>query len=289
MKENEGTGSDLVAVNSVAEKQSWAVAMAPAALLPKAYRENPANLFLAAELADSLGIDRINALTSIHVVEGKPSASADLMAALVRRSGHKLRITGDDKSATAQLVRADDPDFTFEATWTLDRARTAGLASKDVWKKYPAAMLRSRVITEVIRSGASEVLVGMIYTPEELGVTVDQQGNPTAAMPVTTRVTAAEVMGNTVPDPVTVEPEPVDVTYAEVIEDDAPFPISKDQVAWIQAYYSRHGMTDRDKRLAHLSEKVGREVGSTNDLTSDEAHSFITRADDAERAAGQPA
>lgn len=194
--------------DAVTEKQDWARAMAPSALLPAAFKGNPANLFLAAELADALGISRINALTSIHVVEGKPSASADLMAALVRRAGHKLRVTVDNGVARAVLIRHDDPDFEYVAVWDMATANRAGLGNKGVWKSYPQAMLRSRAITEVIRMGASEALVGVIYTPEELGADVDAQGVPTKASPVTERVTVAEIIG-----------EPVDVTDAVIVSE----------------------------------------------------------------------
>jgi hypothetical protein len=55
------------------------------------------------------------AVTSIHVIEGKPTASAQLIGGLVRRAGHKLRVTFDRKTmtATAQIIRADDPAHTW--------------------------------------------------------------------------------------------------------------------------------------------------------------------------------
>ena len=163
---------------ALAEKQGWAQTLAASNLLPPAYQKQPANLFLAAEYADTLGIPRIAAVTGIHVIQGKPSMSADLMAAQVRRAGHKLRVKASDTEAVAQLVRADDPDFTYECRWTLDRAKTAGLIGKagGNWQKYPAAMLKARAISEVIREGCSEVLYGAVYTPEELGATVDAEG-----------------------------------------------------------------------------------------------------------------
>lgn len=207
----------------IEQKIAWAKAMAPAGLLPKAYQQNPANLFLAAELADSLGIDRINALTSIHVVEGKPSASADLMAALVRRAGHTLRVQVKEGAAKAMLIRADDPDFTFDAVWDLKRAQAAGLTGKAVWKSYPQAMLRSRAITEVIRMGASEVLVGVIYTPEELGAPVDSTGTPLEPAPVTAAVTVDELLGGPAPDGV------VDVSASEVLDDEV---VVEDEPDW---------------------------------------------------------
>ncbi len=252
----------------VVEKQDWAKAMAPAGLLPKAYQGNPANLFLAAELADSLGIDRINALTSIHVVEGKPSASADLMAALVRRAGHRLRVTGDDRAARAVLIRADDPEFEYVAEWDIPKAQRAGLAGKAVWKNYPAAMLRSRAITEVIRAGASEALVGVIYTPEELGAEVDGTGTPTKAAPITTRVTAAELLGE--PETVAEPDAPTeDIQDAEVIEPTEPA-ITPAQSKRLHTLVTRLGM-DRDTKLAGLTRIAGREITSSKDLTEGEA------------------
>lgn len=263
--------TEIVTTSGVVEKQQWARAMAPAALLPKAYRDNPANLFLAAELADSLDIERINALTSIHVIEGKPSASADLMAALVRRAGHKLRITGNDQSARAVLVRVDDPDFEFSAEWDMNRARQAGLVGKDVWKKYPGAMLRSRAITEVIREGASEVLVGMIYTPEELGARVDASGQPTQASPATERVTVAEILDQGAQ--VTAEPEPLDVTDAEIVEE--PTLLTDRTRGQLFALFAQKGIPDRDRQIAGIVHVIGRPIESRSEITEDEARAVI--------------
>jgi hypothetical protein len=163
---------------SLPEKMQYAQALASSGMLPAQYRQQPANLLWALEFADSLGLHPMAAITGVHVIEGKPSASSALISALVRRAGHKLRVKGDDTRAVAQIVRADDPEFTFEVTWTLERAQQAGLTGKKVWKQYPAAMLKARAITEVAREACEEALSGMHYTPEELGAQVDAEGNP---------------------------------------------------------------------------------------------------------------
>lgn len=154
----------------------WCQSMASSSMLPRNYQNQPANLLFALEYADALGVSRVSALTSIHVIDGKPSASADLIAALIRRAGHTLRVTATNERAVAQLIRKDDPDFTFEVEWTMERAKQAGLAGKAMWGKYPRAMLRSRAISEIGREGASDVLMGMIYTPEELGAVITEDG-----------------------------------------------------------------------------------------------------------------
>ncbi len=159
------------------EMINWSKAMSQGNLMPRQYQGNPANLMFAAEYADALGISRIHVLTSIAVINGRPTPSADLMAAMVRQHGHKLRIVGDDTYAEATLIRSDDPDFEYIARWDEAKARTAGLwGNKGPWSLYPAAMLRSRAISEVVRMGASDVMAGGIYTPEELGAVVDESG-----------------------------------------------------------------------------------------------------------------
>jgi hypothetical protein len=195
--------SDIAKVEptTLDSKVTYAKHLAQAGLLPKAYQGQPANLLLAMEYADALGIPTMTAISGVHIVDGKPTASSGLMSALVRRAGHKLRVTGDDTQATAEIIRADDPDFTFRSVWTMERAKAAGLAGKGVWKAYPAAMLKARAISEVARDACQEALSGVIYTPEELGASVT--------------VTADGEMA-----PADLAPEPADIVDAEVVEED---------------------------------------------------------------------
>lgn len=155
----------------VKEKMEWADKLSTADLLPAAYRRKPANVLVAIEYGDALGMPPIVAMNMIHVIEGKPTLSAQAIGGLVRRAGHKLRVHWDGKAmrATAEIIRADDPEFTFTATWDMDRARSAQLTGKGVWKQYPDAMLKARAITEVARDACPEALFGVAYTPEELG------------------------------------------------------------------------------------------------------------------------
>jgi hypothetical protein len=160
------------------EKIVYAEKLANSGLLPQQYRKQPANILYAMEYGDMLGLSPMAAIVGVHVIEGKPTASAGLIGALVRRAGHKLRVTGDDKKATAQIIRRDDPEFTFEAVWTIERAKQANLTNKNTWKNYPAAMLKARAITEVARDACEEALLGVHYTPEELGAEVTEEGTP---------------------------------------------------------------------------------------------------------------
>jgi hypothetical protein len=142
--------------------------LAQSAMLPPHLRGKPADLLWAIKMAETLGVPPMTAVVGIHSINGKPVASADLMAAVVRRAGHRLRITSTDTECIATVIRSDDPDFPFESRFTLKRAEQAKLTGKDTWRQYPAAMLRARAIAEVCRMACPEALLG-VYTPDELG------------------------------------------------------------------------------------------------------------------------
>lgn len=163
---------------ALGDRVQYAKALAGAGLLPSAYRDKPANVLVAIETGTMLGIAPMAAIQNVHVIEGKPTFSAGLMAALVRRAGHTVRITGDNEKAVATIERLDDPGFEFRAEWTVARAKQAGLTGKGPWKAYPAAMLKARAISEVARDACQDVFLGPVYVPEELGAEVDQDGTP---------------------------------------------------------------------------------------------------------------
>jgi len=160
------------------ERADYIARIAPSTIIPTAYRGNAANAFVAAETGAALGLEPLQALASIAVINGRATLSADLMAAVIRRAGHTLRIVENShESVTATLIRADDRTFKFEVTWDKDKAVKAGLwGQKGPWRQYPTQMLRARAITDVARQGASEALMGMIYSPEDFNATIIDTG-----------------------------------------------------------------------------------------------------------------
>lgn len=172
-----------------AEQMQYAKTVCQGSLVPSAYRGQPANVLIAMDFGRSMGLSPAESLYRITVINGRPSASAELIAANVRRAGHRLRVTKDDKArtATCEIVRRDDPDFTFTATWDMAKAQQANLSGKENWRKYPMAMLTARSITECARDACSDALYGVIYTGEELGAS--QTGPDGAAEPVAVEAT----------------------------------------------------------------------------------------------------
>lgn len=154
------------------DRLQHAQAVAQSSLIPDGYRNQPANILWAMDLADALNIPFPQVMQTMVVMRGRMTMSADLMAAVVRRAGHKLRVREQGMAVTAALIRQDDPDYEFTATWDEAKARRAGLwGQRGPWTQYPAQMLRSRAITEVCRQGASDALAGTVYSPDELELT----------------------------------------------------------------------------------------------------------------------
>jgi hypothetical protein len=187
-----GGGALSLSTMSPAEVWGFCERLADTPLLPDQYRRQPSSVLWAMEYGRALGLDVVTTITTIHVIKGKPSQSADLMLSRARTAGHRVRIQSERTRCVVTIVRADDPEDENSIEWTLDDAVTAGLceirnnrpysrSSKgepQSWEKYPRAMLRARALSECVRMACPEVLHGAIYTPEELGARVDEAGLP---------------------------------------------------------------------------------------------------------------
>jgi hypothetical protein len=136
---------------------------------PLKIRKSEAAIMATLLTGRELGIGPMQALRGIDMIEGKPSLSAQLMVGLVRARGHKIRpLETTSTVARVQGVRADDPEYPTVVEYTIEDARAAGLAGKDVWKKYPKSMLWARAVSQLCRMVFADVLAGAAYTQEEL-------------------------------------------------------------------------------------------------------------------------
>lgn len=118
-------------------------------------------------VAQAEGLHPATAAQDYHIIQGRPALRTDAMLARFQAAGGKVQwhdYTDDVVSATFSHPAGGS----LRVEWTIERARTAGLAGKETWKQYPRAMLRARVISEGIRTVYPGVLSGM-YTPEEVG------------------------------------------------------------------------------------------------------------------------
>lgn len=187
---------------TMADQWNFANTVAQGSLVPIAYRNSPANVLIAVGLGTSMGLSPAESLYRINVIQGKPTASAELIAAQVRKAGHKLRIAKDEaaQSVTATVVRCDDPDYPISVTRDRAWAEAMGLAAKENYVRQPMTMLTWRAITAAAREACPEALYGVAYTPDEMH---DMDPAPREAAPVTVvdATPAPEPQASTQPEP----------------------------------------------------------------------------------------
>lgn len=123
-----------------------------------------------------LGFGPVTSMMGIHVIEGKPSPSANLMAAMVKRSGrYDYRVRRSDAEG-AEVEFFEVGQSVGVSVFTMQEAQTAGLAGKGNWSKYPKAMLFSRALSQGVRMYCPDLFGGApAYTPEELGAEVNAE------------------------------------------------------------------------------------------------------------------
>jgi hypothetical protein len=115
-----------------------------------------------------LGVGPFAAMRGIYIIKGQIALSANLMAALVKRSGrYDYRITRLDNEA-AVLEILDNGQVAYTSSFTVEDAKAAGVGGGDNWRKFPRNMLFARALSNGTRWVCPHVLMGA-YVPEELG------------------------------------------------------------------------------------------------------------------------
>jgi hypothetical protein len=116
------------------------------------------------------GFSPFASATGVHIINGRPAFSANLLAQAVRRHpDYDYRVL--EKTAKVCRIRfLSRGEVLGEELFTIDMAERAGLLKNPTWKAYPEAMLFSRALTAGMRTHCPDALGGHpAYTPEELG------------------------------------------------------------------------------------------------------------------------
>jgi len=246
-------------------QMDYARAVSTGSMLPAAYRGKPADILLAVGLGQAMGLSPAESLYRIDVIQGKPTASAELIAANVRKAGHRLRVRGDDQSCTASIYRSDDPDFEFTVTRDADWAKAMGLHTKDNYKKQPGTMLQWRAITAVARLACPEALYGVAYVREELDDMPRQESAPKAS--------AGDFMPATVVTPEAVEEERADTQPVEDEPDTQP-KLTAAQQRKLFALFKAKGIAEADQ-LSGIAFALQRPIESRTAMTADEFETVV--------------
>lgn len=123
-----------------------------------------------------LGFAPMASMTGIHVVDGKVTLSANLMAAAIKRSGkYNYRVT-EHTADVCKITFFENGEPVGESSFSMADATAAGVINKQVWKAYGRNMMFARALSNGARWYCPDVFGGPLYTPEELGAEVNGEG-----------------------------------------------------------------------------------------------------------------
>ena len=186
-----GTSSLSLQVSSVDDLARLARVFAASGLFGRAGNQDTQIAECAIRLMAGMeaGFSPFASATGVHIINGRPAFSANLLAQAVRRHpDYDYRVL--EKTAKICRIRfLSRGELLGEELFTIEMAERAGLLKNPTWRSYPEAMLFSRALTAGMRTHCPDALGGSsAYTPEELGasdvvpVTVTEPAPPAPAL-----------------------------------------------------------------------------------------------------------
>jgi hypothetical protein len=138
--------------------------------------DSPAKAAIIMLKGQELGLQPMQALSDIYVVNGTPSLGTKLMCALYKRAGHSYEITERTADHVTVLFKLKDGSV-YRHTVTMAEAEKAkwpyswdkeknAWKPKHTWTGMPMVMLTYRCLSTGIRTIAPEILHGMLHQDE---------------------------------------------------------------------------------------------------------------------------
>lgn len=168
-----------LAPRSFAEAKEYAMLIANSDLAPKDYRGKPANVIVAVQMGQELGLSPLQSLANIAVINGRASVWGDALLAICQRQPDFEDITevldGEGDAAVAICTirrRGRSPTIRQFSVADAKEAKLWGNKEKDTWVKYPKRMLQMRARGFALRDAYADALRGLISAEEAQDIPV---------------------------------------------------------------------------------------------------------------------
>lgn len=171
-----------LAPQNLDEALKFADYLANSDIVPKDFQKKPANILVAVQWGMELGLQPMQAMQSIAVINGRPSLWGDAVIALVRSSPlcEYVYETDDGETASCRVKRVGEDEQT--RTFSMADATQAGLKGKQgPWAQYPKRMRQMRARSFALRDVFPDVLRGMPMAEEVQDIPVERELNQTHA------------------------------------------------------------------------------------------------------------
>lgn len=169
-----------LAPRDIKEALAFAEMLSKSNMVPKDFIGNPGNILVAVQWGMELGLQPMQAMQNIAVINGRPSLWGDSVIALVKASPtceYIIEEVGDD-SATCRVKRRGEPEQ--ERSFSTADAKAAGLLGKQgPWTQYRKRMMQMRARSWALRDVFPDVLRGMPIAEEVMDM--EKEINPAPA------------------------------------------------------------------------------------------------------------
>lgn len=183
------TGFDL-RPKDMEEAMKIATMVSNSLLAPKDFRGKPEDTLVAMMLGNELGLNPMQAIQNIAVINGRPSIYGDALLALVQNhpTFESINESFDDVTMTATCKVKRRGCEAAIVTFSQADASTAGLWAKaGPWTNYPKRMLQMRARGFALRDQFSDALSGLITREEAMDIPL-KEINPLENSEQTTHV-----------------------------------------------------------------------------------------------------
>lgn len=162
-----GKPSFSLAPQDLAQALQFADIMSKSSIVPKEFIGNPGNILVAVQWGMELGLQPIQAMQNIAVINGRPSLWGDAVIGLVRSSPlcEYIKEEEIDGKAVCHVKRRGEAEQV--RVFTQEDAAKAGLWGKaGPWTQYPKRMMQMRARSWALRDVFPDVLRGMAIAEE---------------------------------------------------------------------------------------------------------------------------
>jgi hypothetical protein len=133
--------------------------------------KSAAQAIVKIQAGQEIGIPPFAAMSGIHIIQGKPTIGAGLIASSIKGSGkYDFRVV-EHSEKVCSIEFFQGKESLGISTFTIEDAKKAGTKNID---KFPKNMLFARAISNGVKFYTPDVFSGPVYTPEEMEqVTID--------------------------------------------------------------------------------------------------------------------
>jgi len=139
-----------------------------------------------------LGFGPIASMVGIYIIKGRVSISANLMAQAVKRSTKYNYVVAEMSAERCEIVFFEAGKELGRSVFNKEDAKKAGTQNID---KFPRNMLFARAMSNGVKWFCPDVFQTGVYTPEELGIPVDGDGEMIDVTPTPAELATDELFG----------------------------------------------------------------------------------------------